>query len=630
MKLTDRSDRTPIRSKQTNDAALRALTGACNVLWTVLFVAACFFTAANSTLNPYTVGHTAQFWVSTGYSVMFMLVLVKALLRLLRDIRVNRMRAILVLAFTAGAGLAAMNLQDASSIGLIIMFAVTADGIPEDRILRTGVIVGIVVIAAAFFLSVTGIIVNNRGNSFGFKYRTHYAGFLFSIMLAYALWKDGRMTWPGEPVMILIAAWMLILKCKTSFVLAACWIVLTTWRHYRAQGGIPFQQKQKYGHVIPLIYKCLYAPAVCVNAVAGGQRTEKARNTVLKAACYAFPICAGLMFTMCFLYRIMERFFGNVQLLRTFLDRLAMGQMTFEQFPIRAFGNKIPMTGSGSTEYIQYMYYVVDSGYVKVLLQYGAVAFLLITGISICLQKRLYGAHRYYALLGIAMLAVQNVTEYQMINLAYSFPLVMAFCTFSAKPGPEACERYTPGTAPLWKRIAAVAAGACLITVCGVWCYTAYSITAWRGWTPDYRATVVVGRDDEKILQAAQSYMSVHDDACCIAGSKEEAKQLTDAGISKDRVFIQERGSTENMLLSAARLIKGKQLPERFTVCDYTLSMRRIFRTADGNGLAISPLGVKPGINYLLILLQEQISMIQEAFDAAGIREGGQGTAPAG
>lgn len=89
-----------------------------------------------------------------------------------------------------------------------------------NKILRSIIHICSSFVFVLFILSITGLVSNNRGNSFGFAYRTDYTCFLLTLT-----------------------------------------IIVLMVRYYRANGGVPFQDKDRYG-LISVLFKVLYIPVV--------------------------------------------------------------------------------------------------------------------------------------------------------------------------------------------------------------------------------------------------------------------------------------------------------------------------------------------------------------------------------
>ncbi len=128
----------------------------------------------------------------------------------------------------------------------------------EARLLRAVLWVGAGFVLAFFFLSMLGLVENNRGNSFGFIYRTDYACRLLSLALCFCLLKDGFLGWAGELGLIALSLFnFFFVGGKTCFICLLILIPATLLRHYR-RGGVPYQDRERYGKLIPPLFRGLY------------------------------------------------------------------------------------------------------------------------------------------------------------------------------------------------------------------------------------------------------------------------------------------------------------------------------------------------------------------------------------
>ena len=191
-----------------------------------------------------------------------------------------------------------------------------------------------------FFLSLLGIIDNNGGNAFGFFYKAEYVSFLLTLGMILIAVTDGRFTWLGELSLICLDAYMLWLHGKTGFL---CLFVLTfviLWRHYRHNGGVPFQDKKSYGFISYLFF-VIYLPVRAADLIAEKLKLIRFKQALKRLMVLSVPICFALNCLLVFTYLPLKSFWESVPVLGTFKDRLKFGLMGFQEFPVRLFGNDI-------------------------------------------------------------------------------------------------------------------------------------------------------------------------------------------------------------------------------------------------------------------------------------------------
>lgn len=505
---------------------------------------------------------------------------------------------------------------------LLAILSITFTGQEEEKTLKWGFNIGAFLVVLCFFLSMLGFIDNNRGNSFGFIYRTHYACHLLCLALAYCLWRDGKLSWKGELGLVLLFVYnALFVGGKTLF---GCLLILmlgTFWRHYRKAQGVPYQDRAAYGNVIPILFRILYLPVVLIESVLRRFRNGKNGMKARRVMIFSFVIIGAFFILATASYRIMKPMWDRVPGIGSVKSRLVLGVIGFEEFPLRMLGNNIPQWGLSASEDIVDFYYALDSGYIKLLLQFGWLLFLAVIGLMTWAQFRLYRARRYYAMFLLSVFAIDGMMDYWMISLAYNLFILLATCRLQPTgdwPTAEEGLLTQPG-----KRMRRGIAAALCLALFGWWCATAYPISTWRGWTPASHATVVlpgdfiegISNDQTRLLKIdrTRQYLEAHDDARCIlSGTAAETAamkgRLLEAGIAPERLTVNDGvTNVEDMLTAATETIDRDGLPTRLTVCAFTMQQARIAKTAKRLKLPVNSLTVEmPKLLYLPNYLLEQ------------------------
>ena len=510
------------------------------------------------------------------------------------------------------------------------LLAVTASTCVEQeerRLFGTGFRLGAAIVVAVFALSMLDIIENNRGSGFGFIYRTHYACHLLCLALGYCLWKDGKLSWRGE--LGLVALLLFNARFVQGKTLTACLLLLilaTFLRHYRHVGGAPFQDRERYGVLIPLLFKLLYLPVALLNRLL---RLRDGRR-LFAALAWSFVFCAALMIACSAGYRAIKPVTDHIRGFSTVKQRLMLGMVGFEHFPIRLFGSHIPQWGLSGSEGSIDLYYAIDSGYVKLLLEYGLLPFLAILGLMTWAQLRLLRAKRRYAVLLLTIFALDGLMDYWIISMAYNLFILLASCRLQSPPSWEdydRAERDRPAVSPGKRRLRGLALAACAAAF-GLWCATAYPISTWSGWTPSANATLVVPGDfmdgvstqatRAARLEAARQYLEDDPGArCVLSGSEPEtaamAAWLVERGIDAERLHVDAGvDSVDAMLESARTMISDQALPPRLTVCTFRMQQARVARIARKAGVPVNALGVDmPWQVYLPNYFAEQWKILQ-------------------
>lgn len=500
------------------------------------------------------------------------------------------------------------------SLGAFLVAVIALSGVDENRILKAVFSVGAAVVVVFFILSLLGLVDNNRGDSFGFTYRTHYASFLISMILVYAIIKDGWFNWLEESALLLLDLYVLWLRAKTSFVCLFVLTVFILWRHYRAEGSIPYQDVKSYG-VISYLYRVIYMPIVLMDRVFSLLHGERFRNIFIKLLKYSFVIWFAVSLLLTATYRYTMSFWERIPILETLNSRLMMNVIGFEEFPITMFGNSISQAGNSVFETYKAFYYVIDSSYIRLIIQFGVSVTLVVLGLMTVLQFRLYKIGRYFTMFAVSIFAMDCFMNYHLTNMHMNVFALLIFCTFSSKPGPEVCRKLNFSGISRRRCWAGGIAGLLMISFIFIWCSTAYKITNWRGHTPVYGATLVVPGDylhkGGKFMDTIEDYMVKHSDSYCIVSCGADADDLVSRGISPERIYVQDSGSIDEMLSRSHDLIDSDNLPSRLTVCADRLQMERVQLTADSMHIPINALPVDSSSSgYLSLFASEQWSLL--------------------
>ena len=578
-----------------------------SIIWLILFTVSYFIMAYNNTMLP---GSSYfLFYLSIIRDVLVLMSIVGVVLDYLSERVGYSKKGLFVLALKLAilftcyyiAYLPSSN-QDNVTIWLMIVFAITADTWEEDVLLKIAFTIGSLIVVVVFFLSITGIIENNRGNSFGFTYRTHYAFYLMCLVLVWCIIKNGWLTWIGELGLLLMTAYELfIVGGKTAFISMTILDVVLMWRHYKREGKVPYQNS---GVIIKWLFKLLYLPVCVLNWITDRIRVDRLRNYIPQFMKWSFLIAVTLNFATILCFVLLRPLLEKIPNFSTASDRLLYALMGFQEYPITLFGTSVSTAGVSGSETFRSLYFVLDSSYVNMLIRYGLVLFILVLCFMTWTQIRLFKNKRFFTMFAISIFAFYCVMEAEMTNLSYNFLIILAFCKLSEKPGIEACDGLSLST----RKSRAIGIGVVsIIPVFVLWSVTAYHITNWRGWTPDYNATVLVfPNSEERLLECTRSYLNSHKDALCIVCSSDEKAWLIEKGINRNRISFRANTDVDEILLSAYDYIKANKLYSRLTVCAFNIQQLRISKRAASLHIPVNSLNVKPRSGYLRMLAEEQ------------------------
>jgi len=415
------------------------------------------------------------------------------------------------------------------------------------------------------------------------------------LALAYCLLKDGRLSYLSEIVMITLAVLELIfVKGKTCFICVALLMTCTMWRHYRQYRLEDLKDRENYGRIFEMLVRIVYIPVVIVDRFVKLCGLRRYKKVLVRLAVYSFAICAAAVLLLTLYCRQLKPLLNLIPGLGSAKSRLFLGRAAFDVFDVLPLGNNIPQWGFSGSEGGVDLYFALDSGYIKLLLEYGVIAFALILGIMTWAQLRLYKEKRYYAVFILAIFAIDGLMEYWIIKIGYNIFILLASCSLMTADERNAAkeEQLSPVKAKSWRSV--IAAAVCCILF-AVWCVTAYPISSWRGWTPVKGATVVIpgafidGVGSETLvadrLGKAAEYVNTHKDAQIILCSNDAdalKEILIETGlVEEERIHVDaEATSVDSMLENTRKIIREEKMPPRITICACTMQQERISRHA--------------------------------------------------
>lgn len=321
---------------------------------------------------------------------------------------------------------------------VLLLFAASSNGRSLRKIYRTYLGTASVTLTVFFVLSITGLIENLGGNSFGLSYRTDYAAYLLALMIVIALYyEDSEMP---EPLQILypLMTWYVnqIIAAKTATV---CMLLLSFgvyWREYRRAGTSKKKGWKKF------LFSFLYLPPAVlmrlhnrlVRNVPGNKLHKGLKAIFLWFFTYSFDLYAVIMIILTAIYYqipadLMNKLYQS--LIRTFVIRLLYGNVAFQLYPMTLFGNDIPQRGVGwhQGSYIHF-YYVLDSSYIRLLMLYGIYVLMLVLGVATAVQMRLRKRQKYTSLYILSLMALDCTMEQHITQLIYAVPFLMLFANW--------------------------------------------------------------------------------------------------------------------------------------------------------------------------------------------------------
>ena len=480
------------------------------------------------------------------------------------------------------------------------------------KILKGIIHLGTVVVIVVSVLSLLGIIENSFGNSFGFGDRTNYASMLLILAFAYIIVDNGWLTWIGQLSLLALDAYVLWIGGKTSFICLLIMTFVLMIRHYREEGKIPFTDKERFG-ALRYIFLIIYTPVSLALKIGGKLKFRRLAERIKVLLVFSYPIFAVTNLLLVFTVKRMLPFWSAIPFFETFKDRLIFSYIGFEEYPISLVGRPVPVTEFSEFHYTD-DYFVIDSGYIRLLLEYGTVAFALFLIVFTLFQFYNYKNRNNLNLIMFSLLSLSFMIEFQIFNLMFLSFLAASVFYITDVPDYESVSRFNLAKLSSGTRWMVATLSLFVALVFAVVFKTSYEISGWRGWVPEYGATVVVPRQclnaDEDLLSNAASYLSAHPDAYCIVYCENDRLYLVKAGIPEDRIYIGFGDDIDEILVNADTIIASNDLPNRLTVCAYSMQQERISRHAENLGIPVNGIAVKPERHYLSLFASEQWRLV--------------------
>lgn len=510
---------------------------------------------------------------------------------------------------------------------LMTFFCVAADGKNPRSILKLGLRIGIGITVVAFVCSMAGFISNNRGNSFGYIYRTDYACHLLFLLLSYLFLQNGKLTFHGELGMVLLFAynWFLV-GGKTTDICILVAMYGTYWNHYRREGMVPFQ---KNNPLIAFLFRLIYFPCVMADRMLSGRKLLKNRKPLVeKLYCASFLLFAvsTIGITLCY-HLLPQPFMGLLSKFGSLRARLLLGIVGFDVFPINLFGSHIYQHGYGGAESAVDFYYFLDISYVKLLLENGLLALTILLLIMTLLQVKLSRHGMHYRMFLMAIVALDCAIEHHMANLSFNVFGLLLFTDFvylqqeSSSSGIKAEVTLTP------IKKALVTTYIIISLIIGIPAFqTAHTITNFHVQEPKTAALVVVpgsyfdGYVSEDLVtlrgNAAAMYLRYHKEDCCVISGAERLtvyRILTEHNISSARIYLDDTSNTlTDALAYADELIQNNQLVSRKAICTFGTEQARASAIAHDMGTPLNGISVElNGLQYCYSFVREQGAMFR-------------------
>ncbi|MBO6205629.1 MAG: hypothetical protein J6O73_01700 [Lachnospiraceae bacterium] len=241
-------------------------------------------------------------------------------------------------------------------------------------------------------------------HSFGTLGPTNLAGHVGFVIMAYIFVKNGRMKWWAYVVIgILTALNLVFVDGRTSFLS----VFLGT------SGCLVYTLIEKKHWNIP----------------------EKILKIWRGILMMAYPVAVTFYMFLMFTYSpAPEMFYNRIHVLDSLRNRLENANRVMGVIGITPFGNYYENYWVEGNTFKNTGYYeFLDSSYARVLLMYGWIAFLLILGLILWSQYRLFKKKQTFKMYILAVLALHFMMEHHILEPAYNIFLLLPFADLDDK-----------------------------------------------------------------------------------------------------------------------------------------------------------------------------------------------------
>lgn len=156
------------------------------------------------------------------------------------------------------------------------------------------------------------------------------------------------------------------------------------------------------------------------------QKTSKLMRSLLV---FAFPIMGMIVLLFVILYG--KEVSWAIRINELFSNRLSVILLPYQQYGIQAFGSSIAkMHGLGGNLVHIWTtgYGYIDTAYAMIVICYGWVIMLIITGLWIYMTSKAISYKNHRIAIALAVLAIHAVSEARILDVNYNIFFIMPFC----------------------------------------------------------------------------------------------------------------------------------------------------------------------------------------------------------
>ena len=281
---------------------------------------------------------------------------------------------------------------------------VGAKDVDFDKILKVYLVIGITVMVAAFGASQYGMIedlvytTQRYGkeffrHSYGIVYPTDYAAHLFFIVLSVVILFEKKMCVMTKVWISLLVAVsvMMTSNAQTSMISLVVFSILCVVEH---------------------VYK-------------------KQVSFLEKISRWTSILCASVFWGLTYLYDASNTLL--VKLNGYLSGRLAISSKGLEDYDIKLFGQTIIEEGNGRSTEFREDYFFLDDSYIRILLEYGLIIFVVVLLVFVYTSKKAVKYKRNMIVITLVAICVHSIMEHHLIDLSYNPMMLVLFASLADK-----------------------------------------------------------------------------------------------------------------------------------------------------------------------------------------------------
>lgn len=276
------------------------------------------------------------------------------------------------------------------------LLIIGAKGIDFRKICKVFLVVIGALLLLTFAAALTGhvenLVYHQEGRrvrmAFGVNYPTDFSAYVFYLSAVYCYLRREKIKYVEIAILVGLSAFV-YLFCEARLNTICILLLAVGILYFKVQSNRSLRKGRTYQMHGGLSMLLAVIPTLCAGGVLAASWLYSEENPLLS---------------------IINRLLNN---------RLYFGKKGLDVYGLSILGRYIPMKGNGGTTKDVIHYFFLDSSYMYVLLQYGAVVFGIILLIFCIMNFRARARRDWAFLIIVAVIAIQCIVEHHMMAVQY-------------------------------------------------------------------------------------------------------------------------------------------------------------------------------------------------------------------